>query len=81
MSKRTVRDAKAQATHEAAMWIIDREKTASDAKTARLKQLREAHAASQPKKSPAKRKAGSKSISVSKSKSIPVSKLSADNDG
>lgn len=71
MTKRTVRDMKAQATHDAAMSIIDREKAVSAAKIARLRTLREAQpplAEAAPKR-------------ARRGKAIPVSRLNAQKDG
>jgi hypothetical protein len=45
MTSRTSRDSKAQATHVAAMKIVEAEKVQHRLKTARLRQLRLAHQA------------------------------------
>jgi len=72
MAKRMGQEAKAQMTNDSAMAIISRDKAATDAKTARLRALREA----QPpvEALPPTRKTARK-------KAIPVSKLNAENDG
>ena len=55
MNKRPDKIAKAQATHDAAMTIIEQQKAMQDKKSARLKLLREAQEANAPP--PAKKRA------------------------